>query len=838
MLPISSFLPKIHDLLASGSNLVLQAAPGAGKSTALPMSLLDSPWLDGKKILMLEPRRVAAKSIAHYLASQLGEKVGGRIGYQVKNDRKVSKETVLEIVTEGILTRRLQNDSELSDIALVIFDEFHERSIHADLSLMLCLEVQQVLREDLKLLVMSATIDTGLVSRYMGNADVVECPGRVFPVSVDHVSPSNNKEPLSHQVVSVLRGVLAPENTGDTLVFLPGQAEIRKCLTASRAAFSEGSSLIFLPLYGGLSISQQEQALVPDPDGRRRVVFTTNLAETSLTIEGVTCVVDSGLERVSVYDPKSCMSRLETTYISKASAEQRKGRAGRTRPGHCIRLWGEQKQRELREFQGEEILTVDLTGFLLELLVWGAGDYAEINWLTAPPRPHFESARQTLLLLGLIDADGGVTALGRKTAGMGLPPRLATMLLQAKDKIDKGIACELAALLADRDIFYRSNGVDIVERLLALQEYKLNRNAALNAFPLNRSSVEQVIASAGSLGRVARIDKHRGSYSLVQLQDSIGRLLLSAYPDRLAKRRSSSCGRYQLANGRGVFLFDDDPLYGQEWLVVADCDAQKKDGRIYSAAPIPYESMVDCLGDLIGEEDHYSYDSKKQKITGRCVTAYGSITIKSTVLSKIPSERFQDCLLQILKDEGLGVLNWSDRCDSWLTRAQWLGANLDGFPSISKQGLVNSVGEWLMPYLVGVKSMADLRKVNVYELLVCTLSWEEQKVLDREAPLDYQTPSNKKVSILYGGQQGPTVSVRLQEMFGEVDSPLIAGGNVPIRFELLSPARRPIQTTSDLGGFWRSSYFELAKDMRGRYPKHRWPEEPLLEKPGRSMKPR
>jgi ATP-dependent helicase HrpB len=838
VLPISSFIPQIHELLVSGSNLVLQAAPGAGKSTALPMSLLDLPWLGGKKIIMLEPRRVAAKSIAHYLAGQLGEKVGGRIGYQVKNDRKVSKETVLEIVTEGILTRRLQNDSELSDVALVIFDEFHERSVHADLSLMLCLEVQQVLREDLKLLVMSATIDTGLISRYMDNAEVIKCPGRVFPVSVDYVSPRNNKELLSNQVVSVLRGVLAPENTGDTLVFLPGQAEIRQCLTASKSAFSEGGALLFLPLYGGLSISQQEQALVPDPGGKRRVVFTTNLAETSLTIEGVTCVIDSGLERVSVFDPKSSMSRLETTHISKASAEQRKGRAGRTRPGHCIRLWGEQKHRELKDFQGEEILTVDLTGFLLELLVWGAGDYAGINWLTAPPRPHFESARQTLLLLGLINAEGGITALGRKTAGMGLPPRLATMLLQATDKVDKGIACELAALLADRDIFYRSSGVDIVARMLALQEYKLNRNAALNAFPLNRSSVEQVIASAGSLGRVAKINQHRGAYSLVQLQDSMGSLLLSAYPDRLAKRRSASCGRYQLANGRGVFLFDDDPLYGQEWLVVADCDAQKKDGRIYSAAPISYESMIACLGDLIREEDRYSYDSKKQKITGRCVTGYGAIAIKSTVLSKISSARFQDGLLHIIKGEGLGVLNWSDRCERWLTRAQWLGANLDGFPDVSKQGLVNSVDEWLMPYLIGVASMAELRKVNVYELLVCTLSWAEQKVLDKEAPLEYQTPSNKKVSILYGGQQGPTVSVRLQEMFGEVDTPLIAGGNVPIRFELLSPARRPIQTTSDLGGFWRSSYFELAKEMRGRYPKHRWPEEPLLEKPGRSMKPR
>lgn len=841
MLPITDSLPQIIRLLASGSNLILQAEPGAGKSTALPLSLLDVEWLKGKKILMLEPRRVAAKSIAHFLARQLGEKVGQRVGYRIKNDRKISKDTVLEIVTEGILTRRLQSDPEISDIGLIIFDEFHERSIHADLSLLLSLEIQQTIRDDLKLLVMSATIDTALISRYMGGAEVIECPGRTFPVSVDYIKTS--KEPLPRQVTRVLSTLLAASHTrssahtdGDILVFLPGQADIKRCISETSALFGSDSHLILLPLYGGLPLVKQEQALMPDPGGKRRVVFTTNVAETSLTIEGVTHVIDSGLEKSLIYDPVSGMTRLETSYISKASATQRAGRAGRTQAGFCTRLWDEQQQRSLRDYQSEEIVLADLTGFVLELFIWGYNEYQDINWLTPPPLPHFLSAKKTLASLGLIDAEGKVTPLGENAAAISASPRLAAMLLTAKGDIEKGIACELAALLSDRDIFYASKGVDVVERLLVLQDYKVNRHLALNAHPINRASIEQLLMSAGSLKNVVHIDKSPAVYTLTQLQNSTGKLLLSAYPDRLAKRRSDNSGRYQLANGRGVFLFDDDPLFGSEWLVVVDCDAIKREGRIHSAAAITLELVLDCLDERIVEKEGYEYDSAKQKIIGRKVILYDALEIKRSSLSDIPSDKFQACLLDVLKNSELNILNWTDRCKDWLARAEWLGGYVDTFPKISKALLVERVDEWLVPYLAGVKSISALKKVNLLELLLGTLSWDDQKRLEREAPVVYITPSHKTVPIIYDRDQGPTVSVPLQEMFGEVDSPKIAGGKVPIRFELLSPARRPIQTTSDLGNFWRTSYFEVAKEMRGRYPKHRWPERPLEEKPGKSLK--
>ncbi|SFG11446.1 ATP-dependent helicase HrpB [Neptunomonas qingdaonensis] len=841
MLPITDFLPRIVSLLANANNLILQAEPGAGKSTALPLSLLDAKWLKGKKILMLEPRRVAAKSIAHYLARQLGEKVGQRVGYQIKNDRKISKDTVLEIVTEGILTRRLQSDPEISDIGLIIFDEFHERSIHADLSLLLSLEIQQTIRDDLKLLVMSATIDTDLISWYMGSAEVIECPGRAYPVSVEYIK--RGQEPLSRQVTRVLSTLLAAGNTssagksdGDILVFLPGQADIKRCMSESSALLGSDPHLVLLPLYGGLPLLKQEQALMPDPGGNRRIVFTTNIAETSLTIEGVTCVIDSGLEKALTYDPVSGMTRLETAYISKASATQRKGRAGRTQAGSCIRLWDEQKQRSLRDYQSEEILLADLTGFVLELFIWGYSEYQDINWLTPPPMPHFLSAKATLASLGLIDSQGKVTALGDKAAGIGVTPRLAAMLLKAEGGIEKGVACELAALLSDRDIFYSGKGVDIAERLLALQDYKVNRNAALKAHPINRASIEQLLMSVSSLKSSVQLDKSSSEYTLTQLHNSIGKLLLYAYPDRLAKRRSDNSGRYQLANGRGVFLFDDDPLFGSQWLVVVDCDAIKKEGRIYSAAAITLESVLDCLDESIVETAHYEYDSAKQKIIGRSITEYGALEIKRSSLSDIPSDKFQECLLDVLKSSELSILNWTARCHDWLARAEWLGRYADTFPKITKALLLETSDEWLLPYISGVKSISALKKVSLFELLLGILSWEEQKFLEREAPLVYQTPSNKTVTIIYDSDQGPTVSVPLQEMFGEVVSPKIAGGKVPIRFELLSPARRPIQTTSDLANFWRTSYFEVAKEMRGRYPKHRWPEQPLEEKPGKSLK--
>ncbi len=834
MLPITEFLPQVSNLLSAGCNLVLQAEPGAGKSTALPLSLIGADWLEGKKILMLEPRRVAAKSIAHYLACQLGEKVGQRIGYQIKNDRKISKDTVLEIVTEGILTRRLQGDPEISDIGLIIFDEFHERSIHADLSLLLCLEIQQTIREDLKLLVMSATIDTRLVSRYMGDATIIECPGRAFPVSVNHTC--SNKEPLVNQVITALRSVLLEDVPGDVLVFLPGQADINKCIEAANESFQSESNLLLLPLYGGLPLSQQEKALMPSPDGNRRIIFTTNIAETSLTIEGVTCVIDSGLEKVLVYDPKSGMSRLETAYISKASAEQRKGRAGRTQTGRCVRLWDEQKHRSLKDFQEEEILSADLSGVLLELSLWGAGDYDDINWLTPPPRPHYESAQSTLIALGMNDANNKLTDLGNRAVSIGLSPRLAAMLLQAGSLVEQGIACELSALLSDRDIFHHNSGVDITARLLAVQEYKLNRKSALQSYPLKRLAVEQLLVSSGTHRKQLNLDRAVDGFSLSELQTYIAKLLLYAYPDRLACRRASTGGRYQLSNGKGVFLFDDDPLFGSAWLIVADCDAQKKEGRIYSAAGIATETVWDCLGDKIKEKNTYEFDAAKKKISARRVSQYGAIELKTSVISKIPREIFNHCLQQAFQVCGLELLNWTAKCERYIARAQWLGEYVDTFPKISKEALLTSLDDWLFPYLTEINTISGLKKINLYELLLGKLSWEQQQLLLSEAPTEYITPSNKTVPIVYDPQQGPTVSVQLQEMFGQIESPRIGGGMVPLRFELLSPARRPIQTTSDLENFWKSSYFDVAKDMRGKYPKHRWPEQPMLEKAGKSIK--
>jgi len=834
-LPISAFLPQVADVLHRRGKLVLQAEPGAGKSTLLPLSLLDSKWLKGKKILMLEPRRVAAKSIAHYLARQLGEELGERIGYQIKNDRKISKNTVLEVVTEGILTRRLQGDPEIADIGLIIFDEFHERSIHADLSLMLALEIQQSLREDLKLLVMSATIDTGLVSRYMGCAEVIECPGRIYPVSLQFMNESN--APLVQQVVSALRLVLGEEKQGDILVFLPGQADIKRCLAASKSVFGSNTDLRFHSLYGGLTLALQEQALNPDPNGKKRVVFTTNIAETSLTIEGVSAVIDSGLEKTLVYDPSSDMTRLETTYISKASAEQRKGRAGRTQAGTCIRLWSEARHSSLRDFQGEEVLSADLSGLVLDLNIWGSVNFDDISWLTPPPKQHFLSAKARLVALGLIAAETSrATPLGLKAAAIGLSPRLATMLLKAESSVEKGVACELAALLSDRDIFTRNRSIDIVERLLALQDFKDDRRLALKNYSIEPVSMKLRLASASMFKKSLGLNSSIGSFSLPQIHEVIGKLLLFAYPDRLAKRRTNKCGRYQLANGRGVFLFEDDPLYGSEWLLIADCDGQKSEGRIYRASAVSLDVVLDSLeGELVIEEQ-FLFDKSKQKITGRRITQYGAIIIHSTAISEIPADKFQECLIQVFQEMGLSVLNWTARAEAWVARAHWLSQQLDSFPTISKTALLENLEDWLLPYTTNVKSIADLKKLNVYDLILGTLSWEDQQCLAREAPVEYCAPSNKVLPIMYDSQQGPTVSVQLQEVFGELNSPKIAGGSVALRFELLSPARRPIQTTSDLAHFWQSSYFEVAKEMRGRYPRHRWPDKPLLEKAGRSIK--
>lgn len=845
-LPIIEFLPQIKQALSQG-NVVLEAEPGAGKSTALVLSLLNAPWLKGKKIIMLEPRRVAAKSIAHYLSQQLGEPVGHKIGYHIKNDRKVSKQTLLEIVTEGILTRRLQADAEMADIGLIIFDEFHERSIHSDLSLLITLEVQQTIREDLAILVMSATIDTQMISNYLAGATVIQCPGRQFPVSVEYAGIS--KEPLDKQIGQLLSRELNNHTSGDVIVFLPGQSDIHKCIKYSQTQLKHDPNLLLLPLYAALPIARQEQALSPDPNGKQRIIFTTNIAETSLTIEGVTLVIDSGLEKVMAYDPTSAMSRLETQHISKASAKQRKGRAGRTQPGTCIRLWDKAKQSSLPEFQTQAILTSDLTGLVLDLSIWGADNYDTIHWLNPPPRSHFLSALHTLKLLELVDSTHKVTALGLKTATTGLSPRLSSMLLRAHGAQEKEIACELAALLSGRDIFSHTKSVDIVERLLAIHDYKKNPQDALRRYPINRSQIDLLLNDARILKKsISQTHQNNmpqnnnsNSLTVAQLAYISAKLLIIAYPDRLAQKRENDPSRYLLANGKGAFLFDHDSLLGQDWLIISDCDAQKKEGRIYMAVSIEDSIIKKYLSTHFTTKTHYLYNQEKQKIIGRCITQYYAIIIKTQTLSTIPKEDFHACLTALFSTHGMAVFewnifNWDQHCKNWLVRAQWLADHLPSFIKLSDSYLLSTIQDWLFVYLSNVSSMNSLKKVNLLRALQDILSWDEKNTLEKEAPTHYIAPSKKLFPIHYGSQQGPTVSVKLQEIFGELNSPTVAAGNVTIRFELLSPALRPIQTTSDLANFWRTSYIDIAKEMRGRYPKHRWPEKPLLEKAGKSIK--
>ncbi|MFT6221589.1 MAG: ATP-dependent helicase HrpB [Candidatus Endobugula sp.] len=885
-LPIHTFLNDIQQSLGKQKNLVLQAEPGAGKSTAVPLYLLDAPWLatdtgtKAKKIIMLEPRRVAAKSIAHYLASQLGEKVGERIGYHVKNDRKISPHTQLEIVTEGILTRRLQHDPELSDIGLIIFDEFHERSLQADIGLMLALEVQQTLRDDLKLLVMSATIDTSFIADYLDGAAVIECPGRAFPVSVDYQEsrPSHrsghSSANLCDQVMATLQAPLdeqdqADTSQGDVLVFLPGQADIMRCVNAAEQRWgkqteSQLPSPLFLPLFGGLSLAQQEQAIQPDPNGRRRVIFTTNIAETSLTINGVVWVIDSGLEKRLQYDPSSGMSRLATVAISKASAEQRKGRAGRVQEGHCIRLWTKSKQATLIDYQPEEILSSELASTVLELYAWGQTDYHSTPWLTAPPLGHYQTAANLLTALGLIElgiddknkSNKTLSPIGKQAVHLGVHPRLAAMLLSCGSTAEKSIACDLAALLNEQDIIGQQqnigSNVDIGQRFMALQDCNVsNKNDKQNAikrYGIKRNLLEQVTTlSRGLYNKLhdsgdKKIKKTLRQPTLLcdQLSDwqsHISALLLHAYPDRLAKRRSNS-NRYIMANGKGVVLADDDALCGSEWLIVSDCDGQKREGRIYAACAIEHSQVIALLSEKLIITKTYSLDNKKQKIVGRKHLRYEAITVSETALADIPQEAFIECLRDLLKNEGLSLLNWTARCVQWLERVQWLAAYTNDFPNLSREHLQNNATDWLLPYLSHISSLAQLKTTNIFDLLNANLSWQQQQALDAEAPTSYTSPSGKTVDIIYDKNQGPTVPIVLQEMFGQLSSPVLAYNQVPLRFELLSPARRPIQTTSDLANFWVSSYFDVAKDMRAKYPRHRWPEEPLLATPGHSRKPR
>ena len=827
-LPIHQIIAPLIDTLSNSQNVVLQADPGAGKSTVVPMELLKASYLKDQMIVMLEPRRMAARAIASFLSKQLNEVVGETVGYQIKNEKKLSSDTRLLIVTEGILLKKLQSDPELEGIGLVIFDEFHERSINADLTLMLALEAQQILREDLKLLVMSATLDTETISKYLDNAPILKCPGRVFPVSVSY--QKNDNINLSSNVVNALHGII--KNEGDVLVFLPGVSDIKKCLNLAKETFAEIDNLQLFALYGAMPIEEQEKAIQPSPTSKKKVVFTTNIAETSLTIEGVKHVIDSGLEKKLVFDPSSGMSKLSTVKISKASAEQRKGRAGRLSEGNCIRLWKEEAHRQLKDFQEEEVLSADLSAAVLELANAGNYQYENINWLTAPPKANFESTQALLADLELLNSEGKMTSLGKEAGKLSVHPRLAKMLLAANSAQEKEIAVCLSALLSERDILKTDESADISLRLLALIDAIGGKSVEKSN--LNRNALKSVLRDYKTIKQ--NLGFKSNTTKLKNLPDIAAYLLLLAFPDRLAQRRSQSDYRYKLANGRGVALFESDPLCSNEYLIVTDCDADKKEGRIYSAIACNRNILSERFSDQIIQETDYELVTSSKKLYAYNLTKYKSLILNQTKTNDVPKELLLDCVQKLIMSNHRDILNWTKDCENWLSRVEWLGQNVESFPKLSIKSVMAQTDTWLLPYVSNIKDISELKHVDLLPLLQSLLTYEETKTLTTEAPSFYITPSRKKVAINYCQNQGPTVSVVLQEVLGEKHSPLLAQSSVPLRFELLSPAKRPIQITSDLAQFWLGSYHEVAKDMRAKYPKHRWPEDPFSEQAGSSIK--
>ena len=853
-LPVSDFLESIAQKLQAKNRLILQAEPGAGKSTAVPWFLVKNLDLQGKKIIMLEPRRLAASSLAHYLSHVFNEKVGETVGYQIKNERRVSSKTRLEIVTEGVLTARIQKDPELKDVGLLIFDEFHERSLHADFGLALSKEIMQVYNESLKVLVMSATLDTHKLSDFLDKAPVIKCPGRCYPVTVAHLKSPIASLDFRDWRIALLKLVLQASQAtdGDVLVFLPGQREILRLsedLTDEFTKTRQSHSTIVTPLYGQLKPEQQKAALQIDKQKRQKIILATNIAETSLTIPNISAVVDSGLAKNSIYDVTSGMTRLLTQRISKASAEQRMGRAGRLQAGHCYRLWTETQQKNMPDYLPEAILHNDLTQLRLNLAQWGIKQSDDMQWLTQPPSTHLDAATELLQSLAFLDQDLNLTKEAFYALQFNLEPRLLRCLMTAKQRSQQSqnLACDLVAVLTDQHFYHSQDDADLVNRLEALQAYKGNKLQALKRFSIKASVVEQVATSAAIYRK--KLSKLKVNNSLPAALDNesqdikteLGILLAAAYPDRIAKRHSpenQAKVNYVMSNGKTAVLKWPNRLKASEWLVVVDLDGQRRDGQIYLATPIEYSALKNhkaCKTDV-----RYEYNAQKNKLEGKQVTSLGAIILEESALKKPDKTAMQVCLFEAIEQTQLQLLTWNKKIKLWLSKVCWLmetatEATKD-WPDFSHSGLLSSLDEWLFPYISQSYQIEDLATIDLFELIKNRLDYSSQQAISKQAPDYYIAPSGKAWPIKYQTGQLPKVSLQLQELFSELSSPTLAWGQVNLSFELLSPARRAIQTTSDLAQFWQTSYFDIAKEMRGRYPKHRWPQEPLLEKPGRSIK--
>ena len=822
-LPVLELLPQLRAALTAHPLTLLQAPPGAGKSTGLPLELLSEAWINGGRILLLQPRRVAARAVAARLAQHLGEAVGETVGLRVRFETRVSSRTRLEVITEGILTRRLQRDPELSGVKLIIFDEFHERSLDADLGLSLVREVQGALRDDLRVLIMSATLDPSLPARLGADVPIIESRGRSYPVDIRYLT-SDPTDPASVMASAVLRAL--DNDTGDVLAFLPGVAEIRRTLGALRESRPD---VLTLPLYGDLPLTEQSRALTPDP-ARRRVILATSIAETSLTIDGVRVVIDSGLTRSQQFDPGTGLSRLMTTRVTRDSADQRAGRAGRTAPGVAYRLWSERTQPLLAAARLPEILTADLAPMVLEVAGWGT-DMTKLPWLDAPPAPRVESAQTLLTELDALK-DGQITPQGRKLLDLPIHPRLAHLLSLGAESGLGALAADLAALLEERDPLPRSAGSDLTRRVMALRGFRAGQPGAVALAGLER---------AERLSRQWRGLLRAAPDNAAPEPGEVGRLLYLAYPERAAQLRPHSQGRYLLAGGQGAALPEGDDLMGQPYIVAAHLGSASRErgsaeGRIFLAAPLD-RAVLDAqavTADLV------QWDSRNGTLSAARVRRVGRLILDSQPLQNVPEALRAGAVKSALLSEGLDALNWTDEARQFQARVNslrvWRGAD---WPDLSDAALLTRLDEWLTPQLGKVRKREDFKHIHLLPALLSLLPWPRPRELDDLAPSHLPVPSGHRIRLEYR-QDGaaPILAVKLQELFGLADTPTVNAGRTPVLLHLLSPARRPLQITQDLRSFWQTGYPDLRKELRGQYPRHPWPDDPWTATPTRATRKR
>ena len=856
-LPVAEVLPQLTRALGHTGRAILQAPPGSGKTTRVPLALVDQAWLAGKKILMLEPRRLAARACAHFMARLINEPVGQTVGYRIRMETKVGPGTRIEVVTEAILTRMLQTDPALDGVGLVIFDEFHERHIHSDLGLALCLESAEVLRPDLRILVMSATMDTRALAELLDPVQVIVSQGRQWPVKTVYLPPASGRSGpgrfgpvLAGCVAAVLTALSA--HSGDILVFLPGAAEIRQ--TARLLAGKTSPCVQVFALSGLLSFEKQWAALAPSKKGMRKVVLATAIAETSLTIAGITIVVDSGLMRKPRFFPGTGLTRLQTLPVSRASADQRRGRAGRTGPGVCFRIWSEHVHKGLVPYTRPEILEQDLAGVALELALWGVRGPEDLAWLDPPPQEQFSSARDLLYLLGALDGQGSITPHGRAVAGSGIHPRLAHMILESDRQGNGFLACCLAAVLEEKDMMTgTSHDPDIRVRLEILAVMGKKKSKAARAGQrrdqdayhgrqvhqdqeVRQRQAKNILTSACRLARKMHIKQTKFD------PEKAGITLALAFPERVARRRGPLS--YVMASGSGAYFKAPNTVAGHDYILVAHVQGHPENAVIFLAAPVLLQDLEQVFAARLDTRDIVAWDQDKQAVTAMTQTWYNRILIKQHPLPYPAPEAVQAAMIDGIRRMGLPSLPWTRKLTHLRHRVSFLRkyAGITGLPDLSDQALSENLPAWLGPFLTHARSARDLKQVDLAGAVMSLLSWEDRQRVDDLAPSHITVPSGSRIPVAYTNGRtvlaSPVLAVRLQEMFGMTRTPAVAGGHIAVTLHLLSPAGRPVQVTRDLENFWKTTYTDVKKDLMGRYPKHFWPDDPLSAKATRGTRPR